>query len=249
MRLRQRYNYSEYKPVVITDKVGRAKRAHRNLTMLKDNLGDLKGHLCLDVGCSGGMMMDVYSDSFGRVVGCDVDITALNSAARNIHKGNVDFFLMDSMNMAFKPSIFDVVFCSQVYDSVADVRSLFDEIWRVLKRGGFCCFTGRNRFSLIDPSTGLLFINFLPRFLADIYVRVTGREEHFYERPLFLYGLRRLVQRFQLKDYTLKVIRYPQRFFLYAHYKDNSRPAILLSLLARALYPFLPNYIWLLKKR
>ncbi|MCH8063302.1 MAG: hypothetical protein IH861_12445 [Chloroflexi bacterium] len=89
----------------------------------------------------------------------------------------------------------------------------------------------------------------MPRFLADRYLRLSGRGERYFEKHLTVGGLRRLVARFEVHDYTVRIIRNPDIFAvsedaLLRKLPSNGIPEPLL----RLAYFALPTYIWILQK-
>jgi hypothetical protein len=123
------------------------------------------------------------------------------------------------------------------------------EIYRLLKADGVCYFSAENRFRVIEPHYRLPFLSIFPRPIASLYLRIAGKGSFYYEKSLTLRGLRRLVRRFEIIDYTNKIIREPERF--------NADDIIVsgtikqrVSLFILSIAYFLsPTYLWLLKKK
>ena len=84
--------------------------------------------------------------------------------------------------------------------------------------------------------------------MAHWYLRLLGRGSFYYENHLTYWGLRKLVSRFELLDYTIKVVEDPVRF----HAAEVVRPGSLAQKISRLLlsvvYWACPTYLWLLKK-
>jgi SAM-dependent methyltransferase len=122
------------------------------------------------------------------------------------------------------------------------------EIFRVLKPGGVCYFAAGNRLAVREPHHGLTFLSWLPRPAADAYVRLFRKGRRYHEKHLTLWGLRRLVRKFILRDYTRRMIERPQDFGMEYLLRPGSRGHRLAVLGARHLYWLCPTYIWLLEK-
>jgi hypothetical protein len=84
--------------------------------------------------------------------------------------------------------------------------------------------------------------------MADLYVRLLRRSDRYYEKPLTVWGLRRLVREFEIIDYTRRIIAEPARF----HATEQIHPGTLLQraalLLIDLAYWASPTYVWLLRK-
>jgi SAM-dependent methyltransferase len=203
----------------------------------------------LDIGCSTGFLTGIYAGVFRTVVAVDIDEGALEFAEKHNNADNITYRMGDGMKTDFPSSSFDVVTCTKVYEHVPDADVLMAEIHRLLKAGGICYFSAENRFRVIEPHYHLPFLSIFPRPIAHLYLRIAGRGSFYYEKPLTLWGLRRLVRRFEIIDYTIKVIREPERF--------NADDMLVLGTIKQRLSLFIlsiayflsPVYLWLLKKK
>jgi ubiquinone/menaquinone biosynthesis C-methylase UbiE len=189
------------------------------------------------------------ADAFGSVVGLDTDPEALAMAVTRFNRENVLYIKGDATRLPFDSKRFDVVVCNHIYEHVPSAEELMQEIERVLKRDGVCYFSAGNRYWLLEPHYRLPFLGWLPRNIADRYLQITGKGEHYYERLLPLWHLRTLVKDFEIHDYTLEITRDPEKYHaqdVFAHLPFVSR--IPQRLLEPLLY-LVPSYIWMLKKR
>jgi hypothetical protein len=79
-------------------------------------------------------------------------------------------------------------------------------------------------------------------------MNVLGYQWGYLEKPLGLEGLRTLVSRFTIHDFTLVAIAEPSRY-----HADDMVPRLLsgqpIRLLAKLCYGLLPGYLWILEKR
>ena len=122
------------------------------------------------------------------------------------------FSSADSMAIPFGDNTFDVIVCNQIYEHVPDAKQMMEEIYRVLKKQGFCYFAAGNRYMIVEGHYGLPFLSWLPNTLGHVYLRWAGKGSFYYEKHLSLRKLRHLVGKFQVHDYTLRVIQDPERF-------------------------------------
>jgi 2-polyprenyl-3-methyl-5-hydroxy-6-metoxy-1,4-benzoquinol methylase len=230
------------------DAAARERKGRKALAILEDCLGDLSAFEALDVGCSTGFMTRLYAMSFKTVVGTDVDEPAVRFAARHHVLPNLFWTVQDSQQLGFRDESFDAITCTHIYEHVPDASRLMEEIYRLLKPGGACFFSAGNRLSLIEPHYRLPLLSVIPKWLAHKYLRLAGRGDHYYENHRSLTGLRRLASRFELIDYTLNVVRDPERF----HAEDlvvagSVRQRLILAIL-RTTYWLCPTYLWVLRK-
>jgi SAM-dependent methyltransferase len=136
-----------------------------------------------------------------------------------------------------------------VYEHTDEPERMLREIARVLRPTGICYFAGPNKYDLVEPHYGLPLLSWLPRPLADRYLRWTGRGAAYTERPRSLSGLRQLVRQFHVTDYTGAIVNDPTRF----HATDILAPGSLKQWLAKAVLraaPFVfPGFVYVLRKR
>lgn len=232
------------------DVEGRRRKARTALCVLRDALGDRLSHSrLLNVGSSSGIMDAEFAREFAEVDGIDIDEGAIDHARTNFQRPNLRFTLGDGLNIPYPNDSFDVVVCSQVYEHVPDQPRLMAEIERVLKPGGICYFAATNRFILIEPHYRLPLLSWLPPSLSDVYLRLFGKGSRYYERMRSYPHLRRLASRFEITDYTERVIATPGAFEFGYLVKPGSLAQALSRLVVRYMPWISPGYLWVLRKR
>nr|MDO8090772.1 class I SAM-dependent methyltransferase [Candidatus Sigynarchaeota archaeon] len=135
----------------------------------------------LDLGCGSGGISIAFSKGGAQTVGIDIEkmypLIARSWAQDN--KQEVYLLRGSGLDLPFKNETFDIVSCNDVIEHVEDAEKCVKEISRVLKPGGLVYVTCPNRIAplivLRDGHYALPFESLLPRKLADIYVRATGR--------------------------------------------------------------------------
>ena len=243
------YNYSETNRDSVYDRQSRERKAKTMVAVLQDYFNaDLRSLTLLDFGSSTGIIANYLSMHFGKVVGIDIDAPAVEFATANFKSDNLQFAQVDSLNTELADRCFDVVICAHVYEHVPDASLMMDEIHRLLKPGGVCYFAAGNRLNLIEPHYQLPFLSVIPRSLAHIYIRWAGRGRFYYEKHLSYWGLKRLVHKFELIDYTCKLIDNPRRFSAGYLLTPDSGKIKLARLGVKYAYWLVSSYIWLLKK-
>ena len=202
----------------------------------------------LNVGGSTGIIDNYLAGYFASVTGVDIDEDAITFARKNYNKDNLIFDVGDALNLQFPDNSVDSVICSQVEELVPDSHSMMNEIFRVLVPGGICYFAANNRLMWNEPHYNLPLLSVIPRPLANIYVRLAGKAKHYHELHYTYWGLRKLVRRFHIHDYTLKLVNDPIKYSIAYMIKPGSTKASLAGFMARYFIWLSPGYIWLLEK-
>jgi SAM-dependent methyltransferase len=230
------------------DPSGRERKARTMVAVLSDALGPrLARARGLNIGCSTGLIDSHVAPCMRHLTGIDIDEAAVDFARRTHASSNLDFRVGDAMSLDFPDGSFDVVLCAQVYEHVPDPQRLMAEIHRVLAPGGVCYLAATNKWCVVEQHYFLPFLSWLPQRFADAYLRVAGKGDHYYEHHLGRSDLRRLVARFDVFDYTGKLIRQPDRF--HTTYMVNRRwKKWLLSTWLHVLPGAFPGYVWMLQK-
>ena len=161
----------------LVDRPGRLQRAARITSVLEDFAAvSLANSRLLDVGASHGLITLALAPKFLQAVGVDVDRVGVAAAAREPEARDAcSFAVASGMQLPFKDGSFDVVVCNHVYEHVSEPSRLMAELVRVLRPGGVCYFAGGHRLQLIEPHHRLPLLSWLPRPLADAWLRAIGR--------------------------------------------------------------------------
>lgn len=231
------------------DVLARQRKAKTMVAVLKDYFTiPLNKLSVLTVGSSTGIIDNYLADYFRSVVGVDVDKPAIEYAKKNFQKANLVFQMGDTLSLGFPDNSVNVVICSQVYEHVPDPHKMMDEIFRVLMPGGVCYFSANNRLMWNEPHYNLPLLSVLPRTIAHIYVRLARKASHYHELHYTFWGLRKLVQRFVIHDYTLKTISNPLKYHTDYMVQPGSTKAAMAKFIVRKFLWLSPGYIWLLEK-
>ena len=232
----------------LSDAGSREGKARKILAVLVRELGgDLSSLMCLDLGCSSGLIARSLAERFAYTVGLEYDGDSARQALRLVTKC-LTIVRGDGLRLPLADESVDVVVCAQVYEHVADARRLFSEIWRVLAPGGVCFLSGPNRLFPIEMHCRLPFVHWLPFGWARAVVRALKPGFEYDVRPQSLWSLRRELASFRIVDCTIAMVADPaghscadeMRGFLWL----SKLPAPLLG----ALLPIVPNFNWLLIK-
>jgi ubiquinone/menaquinone biosynthesis C-methylase UbiE len=207
------------------------------------------GLTLLDVGCSNGAVTYFLSKNGGGFIGVDVDRNAISEAIFSYKsRKNISFKLASGTSLPLKNNSFDIVICNQVYSYVENPTKLMKEIYRVLKTNGFCLFTGDNLLRLVEPMYNLPFLRWLPQNLTKQLLKSLGYKDIYIGKYRSYWGLLKLCSNFEINDYTLKILKQPKKFNFTKILKYKGLIDILPYPLLKFLEPFLPTFIFILKK-
>jgi len=250
MNTNYQYNFSEKIESVesMYDKKARIKKAEKTLAVLLDYLEKTSDLRLLDIGSSTGIMTNEYSKIFSDVVGIDIDSKAVEFANSKFSKKNLKFIKSPIEELNFEDSTFDVITCSHIYEHVPSDKALMDKIYNLLKPGGICYFAAGNRFQIIEAHYRLPFLSYFPKNIANIYIKLFTKENEYYENLKSYRNLKKLVKKFEVIDYTLKILKKPSFFSADDLVKENTLKYYLVNFLAKVFYFIVPTYIWILKK-
>ena len=184
------------------------------------------------------------------MVGADIDGDAINEAKKLSNK-NLKFKLLNlDGSFPFAKNSFDVIVANQIYEHAKNPKLLMKEIYRVLKPNGICFFGAGNRLIVRDAHyPHLPFVSWLPTWLSNYYVSLFNYGEYYEPRLKTVFGIRKMINKFIVDDYTLKVIKRPEKFNSTDVIKKNSLITKLPDFVLRLIYPIIPNYLLILRKK
>jgi len=117
-------------------------------------IGKVKNKTILDMGCGfGDHAQKLSKQKYKKLVGFDISKKLIQFA--NKQKSPNAVFYRGDMNKRLKHenSSFDVVYSSLAIHYIKKINELFQEVNRVLKKGGIFCFsTGHPIFNLINQT-------------------------------------------------------------------------------------------------
>ena len=115
---------------------------------------------------------------------------------RIVHEG-FTFTRFEGTTLPFPDESFDVVVSNHVIEHVGDrtaQRDHLSEIRRVLRRDGLGYLAVPNRWALVEPHYRLAFLSWLPRRIADAYLRLTRNRTPYDCHPPGPLRLKRLLR-------------------------------------------------------
>lgn len=232
------------------NQISREQKAGRMVKILQSYFGKEKMAelTLLDLGSSTGFIDNILAQHFGKVLGIDIDREAVEFAQKTFKRKNLTFSVGDALKLKFQSNSVDVVICSHIYEHVPSSEKLFLEIYRVLKPSGVCFLASVNKWWPIEPHHKLPFLSWLPKPLANIYIRLTRKEKFYYENLESYWGLKRLTRRFIQLEYTQKILCHPKQFGFDDVLKRGSLQAKIAWLISPLSKFLAPTFFWLLIK-
>jgi len=204
--------------------------------------------ICLDLGCSNGIITKNLTKQFRQIIGSDIDLLALKEAS--IGRSNkLDFISGDAMALPFGDQSFDAIVCFQMYEHVPSSEKLFSEMNRVLKNDGIILFSGPNKTFPIEPHYSLPFLHWLNQRTADDYLKFTGKGKHYYEQSRTYWDLEKALNGYEIIDVLKYVFEYysitsPKTITRWVNRFLSKLPMYVLRLIS----PFMVNINWILIK-
>lgn len=146
----------------------------RKAAVVNTIVGDRIRSACVvgDLGSGTGLLKRELERLSGQpIIGFEVDPRVVIERGRTC--------VADGTRLPTSSACFDFLIVNHLYEHVVDPKELFAEVSRVLKPGGSAYVSAGSRWAFIEPHYRLPFLSWLPRGLADRYVRWTGRAKSY----------------------------------------------------------------------
>jgi SAM-dependent methyltransferase len=166
----------------------------------------------LDLGCGPGVITAYLARLAADFVGLDVDGAAIDAARRRFRGPNLKFVHHESPELPFDDGAFDLIIVNHVYEHVRDVGTFFAEIYRLLRPAALAYLAAAGKYQILEPHYHLPFLSWLPRRAANAYLRASGRKDEYDVNLLSYRKLFKLLEPFDVREYTAAVTADPRRF-------------------------------------
>lgn len=172
---------------------------------------NLKNSKILDIGTGSG----VIAHEIGKI---SKNVFAADVRDERVLKSNYTFKKIRNEKLPFKDKEFDIVISNHVMAHVKDNELHLKEVKRILKDDGIVYLSMLNRLWPMEPNFNLLFLSWLPKKLADFYVRLAREGKHYNVNPLAYHNFIKKVKKyFSYEDITIKIIKQkmsmPHKFY------------------------------------
>jgi ubiquinone/menaquinone biosynthesis C-methylase UbiE len=153
------------------------------------------GDQVLEVGCGTAALSAALAARGAEVVASDISLRWLALAQKRLGDAPVKLVACAAESLPFADESFDVVAAADVIEHVEDPDRFVGEAARVLRPGGLLFVATPNRYSLgLEPHVRLWGVGYLPRGLAERYVRAARKTSYSHVHLLSARALERLLR-------------------------------------------------------
>jgi SAM-dependent methyltransferase len=141
----------------------------------------------LDVGTGTGDLATIIAQQGITAVGIDIAMRWLVVARRRAELAgvSVEFVCCNAEHLPFADATFARVVSVGTIEHCIDAEQALRESRRVLASGGDVCIRTVNRYTVMaEPHVALWGVGFVPRSMADRYVRWRGGQGYAHHKPL-----------------------------------------------------------------
>lgn len=170
------------------------KRSQNLYDDMVKQIGNLNGKKLLEIGCGYSLFLAICRKNGIRAVGIEPASQEFYQQTFNISKeilkrAGVDPNIIKQgvgEKIPFKKDTFDVVVSLYTLEHVQNVEKVIKESLRVLKPGGYIYMVIPNYGSFWEGHYGILWIPYLPKPIAKLYVRLWSKDPKALEEYKFV---------------------------------------------------------------
>lgn len=141
-----------------------------------------KGGKVLDIACGSGVNRKDINEG---VFYCGIDLSSVGLSAAKRANMNASFVKADAENLPVMSNSFDYIISTNAVEHFIEPRAIFDEMWRVCKKGGYIL--------LAFPNHGDYIFNYPPSLsymMNLLSYRVTYVLKQFYRQTIRIFSKR-----------------------------------------------------------
>jgi len=232
---------------VVVDEKSRRRKARKIAAVINDFGCLLSGKLILDVGCGSGIISRELANHENEVIAMDI---SMRYVKKGLCGNRLTFLQADASALPFIDSSIDVIICNHILEHVHNKQRVIFEIKRVMKEGAVGYIAQGNRLWPIEPHYRLPFLSYLPRPLAERYLSaLKGKKSYNITLPTYWEVCCLLRHNFgYVRNVTTSVVSNPSRYHAEDLVPFGTRIAHALQILFRLFTPFLPGWIFIVRK-
>lgn len=165
------------KAKVTNDWLGKERVAKGIVGDFERRVGSVDGKSILDFGFGAGITLGAFAEAGANMFGAEVVDELYDIAVRYLDEKKIsaNLKLFDGKDLPFKDESFDYIYSISVIEHVTYPVKFLQDAYRTLKPGGKFYLAFPNRFYPKETHTGVWFASWLPRGLAEKYLRLFGR--------------------------------------------------------------------------
>jgi len=165
--------------------------------------------LWLDIGCGNGGIAAQIAPQVKFITGIDPapwpDWTDFQSTHSNLQ------LLSETIEtLSGAENSMDIILRNQVYEHVPNPQYLIEEIYRMLKPGGYCYFAGPNLLFPIEPHVFWPLVHWLPRPVAVKLMQICGSKQVLDAESTTYWTLKQWLHRFEVTNAVPFIIKHPE---------------------------------------
>lgn len=92
-----------------------------------------------------------YLTYAGKIIGIDISYSAIEFSRKNFARPNLNYIVMDAMNMAFKNDLFDLICLFDVIEHLPSQENFLREVQRLLRKKGMFIISTPKKGKGISP--------------------------------------------------------------------------------------------------
>lgn len=161
------------------ERIWQEKFQEKLIEELEKFVSDLGVRKIIEIGSGMGGFLVAMKQRGYDIVGIEPrqDYRKISLLRAKRYSLDIDVREAQGESLPFKDGLVDFITAKDVIEHCNNPKRLLHECFRVLSRGGKMYITVPNRFGLEDPHYFLYFINWLPRPLAEVYIRMRGKKK------------------------------------------------------------------------
>jgi len=144
------------------------------IKIIKENDIHITKGTYIDLGCGTGINSISFSKNFSQIFLLDISPRNIMYAKQTFKGVNIPvyFVIADAQKLPFKDESFEAASAFALIEHLPDQQTFLREVDRILTKNGIFILQSPGSFySLIDPHTGILFPQVIPKKLKDWYVK------------------------------------------------------------------------------
>lgn len=159
----------------VRDWLKKEKNAKAFVAEFTKAVGDPHGKKVLDIGFGNGIMLSAFARAGALVYGVETEDTLRDIAEKRFKEIGSDATLVvyDGKRFPFPDNAFEYAYSTSVLEHMSCPQEVLSEISRTLVPGGKFYLSFPNKYAPKESHTGLWFISWLPRQLAQHILRWT----------------------------------------------------------------------------
>lgn len=154
-------------------------RSEEQLQIVRRYAGEIKGKKFLEVGCGLGTLVVTARKDGIEAFGIEPGLESYEICQQVLNVCGLDCSIVKNSpgeQLPFPDNNFDVVYLNHVIEHVKNVDQVLRESIRVARVGGHIVCVAPNYGSFFEGHYGLLWIPYLSKTLAKLYVSLYGRD-------------------------------------------------------------------------